>query len=234
MKIRKLCATHILLILVALCFAIWSHGKISQKATRKNLEKSDLHRKLTLKKQSSNKINFKYKEALSSCASDDGIIILAMVDEAFVDMALNLYLTSFLPHGIENFLFLGAGARACDLLLGQESSLPCLTYAVDKDAGEASQFPSAAFLRKMNIRTHMIPDALAMGLTVVHLDVDMYFSKNPLPHLSAIQGDILILWDVSSFNAGFLMVRPTDFGKEIYKRMDEITKENETVDDHCS
>ena len=35
------------------------------------------------------------------------------------------------------------------------------------------------FLRKMNIRTYMILDALRLGYSVLHTDLDMYFMKNP-------------------------------------------------------
>jgi len=38
-------------------------------------------------------------------------------------------------------------------------------------------------VRKMNIRTEMILDALVAGFTVVHTDLDVVFFRNPLPHL---------------------------------------------------
>ena len=55
-----------------------------------------------------------YRHALARQASHDGYIVLALVDAAFVDMAINLYLTSLRPNGIDNFLFVGVGRRVCD------------------------------------------------------------------------------------------------------------------------
>ena len=70
-----------------------------------------------------------FATALRSHAAPNHFIILALVDSAFADMAVNLYLTSFKPHGITNFLFVGAGKLACDFL--RKHSLPCFTYTED-------------------------------------------------------------------------------------------------------
>jgi Nucleotide-diphospho-sugar transferase len=108
-------------------------------------------------------------------------IVLALVDSAFADMALNLYESSLRPNGIRNFLFVGAGRRACDML--SNASLPCYYYTEDKDTEVASIYKSPEFIRKMNIRTDMILDALSVGFTVLHTDLDVVFLRNPLPDL---------------------------------------------------
>jgi hypothetical protein len=108
-------------------------------------------------------------------------IVLALVDSAFADMALNLYESSLRPNGIRNFLFVGAGRRACELL--RNASLPCYHYTEDKDTEVASIYKSPEFIRKMNIRTDMILDALSVGFTVLHTDLDVVFLRNPLPDL---------------------------------------------------
>ena len=53
-------------------------------------------------------------------------------------------------------------------------------YVEDKASAHASVYHSKDFLRKMNIRTYMIMDALNLGYNVLHTDVDMTFLKNPL------------------------------------------------------
>lgn len=135
--------------------------------------------------------NDAFIRAIAARASADRYVVLALVDSAFVDMAVNLYETSLRPNGIDNFLFVGVGERTCDEL-GNASALssatggrplPCYHYTDVEGSETASVYLSADFLRKMNIRTDMIIDALAAGFTVVHTDLDVVFFKNPLPDL---------------------------------------------------
>lgn len=118
---------------------------------------------------------------LSRHSTPDKFIVLALVDTAFTDMAINLYHSSLRPHGIENFLFVGAGRRACEIL--RNASLPCHHYTEDKDTDVASIYKSPDFIRKMNIRTDMILDALSVGYTILHTDLDVVFLRNPLADL---------------------------------------------------
>ena len=115
-------------------------------------------------------------------SSDDKLIILAMTDYAFADMAVNMYETSFKRHGFKNFLFVGAGQKSCEVLI-TKYSLPCFHYANDSSANVANIFGSADFNRKMNIRTYMIIEVLQAGYTVLHTDTDVVFLQNPLPEI---------------------------------------------------
>ena len=125
--------------------------------------------------------NEEFVLALARHASPDKFIILALVDTSFADMAINLYESSLRPNAINNFLFVGAGRKACEILLN--ASLPCFHYTEDKDTDVPSIYKSPDFIRKMNIRTDMILDALSVGFTVLHTDLDVVFLKNPLPDL---------------------------------------------------
>jgi len=129
--------------------------------------------------------NFTFIRAVARHASPDRYIILALVDAAFVDMAINLYETSLRPNGIDNFLFVGVGRQACDLLNSSAfaSRLPCYHYVNDNASDHASVYSSQDFIRKMNFRTDMIIEALNAGFFVVHTDLDVVFFRNPLPHL---------------------------------------------------
>lgn len=170
--------------------------------------------------------------SLSGRASPDRFVILAMVDAAFADMAVNMYETSFRPNGIDSFLFVGTGTRACAILAGH--SLPCFHYADDADAEIASLYGTPGFIRKMNVRTDMILDALEAGFTVLHTDLDVVFLRNPVPELTGSNlstADMAVLWDSSAFNAGFLVVRPTAFSRMVYERTKAITLLNENIDD---
>jgi len=130
--------------------------------------------------------NATYIHALCRHATPDRYVILALVDAAFVDLAINLYETSLRPNGIDNFLFVGVGRRVCELMANASllpEPLPCYRYVDDVAADRASVYLSSDFIRKMNIRTDMIIDALNAGFTVVHVDLDVFFFRNPLPHL---------------------------------------------------
>ena len=122
-----------------------------------------------------------FVQALTARADADHYIILAMTDEAFTDMAINFYEASLRAHHVDNFLFVGVGRRSCQTL--RNVSIPCFYYADDPNAGEASSFGQRDFVRKMNIRTDMILEALAANFTVVHTDVDVAFLNNPLSEI---------------------------------------------------
>ena len=76
--------------------------------------------------------NNTYIDALNLQASPDRYIVLALVDAAFVDLAINLYETSLRPNGIDNFLFVGVGRRVCEIMTSSLSKpLPCYHYVDD-------------------------------------------------------------------------------------------------------
>ena len=158
----------------------------------------------------------------------NSVILLSMVDASFVDVALNFYISSIERHGIENYLFVGVSAKACDYL--RRRDIACFTYAEDEDAEVESVFNSAAFLRKTNLRTEMILDALLAGVTVLHTDVDVVFQQNPFPELLQSDSDISVLWDYSSINAGFLLIRSNERTVWIYDQVRKTTRSSTTND----
>jgi len=123
-------------------------------------------------------------EAIAARASQARYVILAMVDEAFTDMALNFHEVSLAPHHIDNYLFVGVGNSTCDGLYRQ--SLACFHYGDDPSASEASEFGDTDFIRKMNFRTDMILEALDANFTVVHSDLDVIFLGNPFDEIKVI------------------------------------------------
>jgi len=117
-------------------------------------------------------------KAIASRASRDRYIVLAMADESFADMAINLYEASFLRNNISNYLFVGVGNSTCEVLARQ--SVACFHYVNDPDAHRASRFGTLDFVRKMNIRTDIVLEALEANYTVLHTDVDIYFMSSPV------------------------------------------------------
>jgi len=122
--------------------------------------------------------NGSFVSALTALADADHCILLAMVDEAFTDMAINFYEASLQAHHINNFLFVGVGRKACKVL--SNLSIPCFYYADDPSANQVTSWGELDFERKMNIRTDMILEALTANFTVIHSDTDVAFLSNPL------------------------------------------------------
>jgi len=120
-------------------------------------------------------------EAIAPRASSDRYIVLSLVDEAYADMAINLYETSLRPHHINNYLFVGIGKTSCEFLARE--SLACFYYIDDQSGNRASTYGSAEFIRKMRIKNDIITQALSGNLTVIYTDLDVYFLSSPLDEI---------------------------------------------------
>ncbi|KAK2155434.1 hypothetical protein LSH36_240g00010 [Paralvinella palmiformis] len=148
--------------------------------------------------------HYEFQSKLTAHASEEKIIILALVDKAFLDMTFNFYETSIQKFNITNYLFIASDHQACDTLLAK--NIHCYVYMTDPNANKATIFRSFAFNQKMNIRTFLILDALKFGFTILHTDVDIIFLNNPLRDLySSVDGDLACLSDTGSCNAGFVL-----------------------------
>ena len=154
-----------------------------------------------------------YAKVLAQHASKEKTILLVMVDFGTLDIGLNFYEASLKKQGIANFLFLSVDKMACLEL--EKRDLPCHIYQQDPDAHYDSVYYSKDFLRKMNYRTFMILDALELGYTVLHTDVDMHFFDNPFNQIKcdepwcdmAILNDLLLGENKINYNAGELSLQ---------------------------
>ena len=173
-----------------------------------------------------------FEAELRAHASTENIIILALVDSFFLDMTFNFYETSILKYNISNYLFIASDYRACGILLSQ--NINCFVYITTNYTRASTLFGSYGFAQKMNIRILFILDALKLGFTVLHTDVDVVFMNNPLYDLSSsIHGDIACLLDDMQYNAGFIYLRPTELAITVYTEMRSIVSER-TVDDQIA
>ena len=109
------------------------------------------------------------------------VIILCIIDASFVDMVINFYQSSLLPHKITNYLFCASSSEACHVL--SQHSIACAQYTDTTISTGASSFFSSEFKKKMNQRISVILEVLKAGYTVIHTDADLYFFKNPVPFL---------------------------------------------------
>lgn len=158
-----------------------------------------------------------FREAVQRAVGCDRTVFLSTVDTAYVTMAANLYMTSFSPFNI-NYLFVGTDRGACRLLRVQVPAVACVTYFADADGNKSSNWGSANFRRKTHYKTKIILEALRMGLTVVIVDLDIVFFRNPLPFMTCVSCDVQIQSDVYEGNSGFYMARPTNASVELHDR----------------
>lgn len=166
-------------------------------------------------------------------ASRQGDILISYFDLPFLDTALNFYETSLKRTNLTNFVFAGSHPLCCEKLNALDPGC-CIVYREDAASSSASKFDSVDFIRKMNIRTDMILEALGEGLNVLHSDIDIYYVKNPFEHINCRQNrdcDIATLYDTFIVNAGFLYVRPTKYGVAIYEHMRQLSVKNPKMDD---
>ncbi len=222
---------HIWLIIGIICFAFLAVVTLQKCDFRPFLEHvphgHESHSNVSLSKS----IFSGRLEHLASSVSDEKMLLLFVIDGALVDMALNVYISSLRPFGITNFLFAGLSQVVCDVL--KEEKLPCVVYINEWEKSKASSYLSHDFIRKANNKARVVAHALDAGFTIILSDIDVSFLQNPMPWLRKVPQDVDLaaLWDNSVFNSGFFLVRPTDPGKAIIKRMNELTSTHTNLHD---
>ena len=157
-------------------------------------------------------------------------IILSYFDLSYLDFAMNFYETSLKRLKITNFIFI-VSCKKCCTIFNQLEKDSCIEYNAAKLAANASIYGSPEFIKKMNVRTELILLLLEAKLNVLHSDVDVYFVKNPLNYINCRNCDIATLVDRRNLNAGFVYVKPTIYGKEVYVRMKQMAINNTVIND---
>lgn len=155
-----------------------------------------------------------YADALQQ-QSKDKEIILSLLDSGYTHMALNLH-KSFISHAMFNVLFICMDSVSVDSF--REQGIYCYPDVVDPDASSHSLYNSKAFIRKTGHKIDLVLDALKLGFTVLLVDLDIVFFKNPLPFMDCDKCDIHYQYDVSEINSGFMYVRPTKASITLYEK----------------
>jgi hypothetical protein len=175
--------------------------------------------------------NSTFLAALQNRASPEKDIFLMYADYGVISMALNFYAASIHRHGIQNYLFVSSSKRFCRELEAQR--IGCFLLVANADSEEDSSFGTKAFKEKMNIRTFMVLHALRGGFHVLHSDCDVFFFSDPLPVVKDACGgscDVAPLWDLQSYNAGFIYIRSTSAAVELYAHMQDTAMTTEYDD----
>ena len=164
-------------------------------------------------------------DALAARASGPNrLVVLALVDSGYLDMACNFYLSSIKRFGIRNFLFVAADAVVCDSLqkaLGS-AMLPCFSYKSSRGGdGPAPSYGTQEFRLTVSSRNALILRSLELGFTILNTDTDIVYLQNPLPDIiekcRLDNCDIAALDDNGAINAGFIYLRPTTASVGVYR-----------------
>ena len=104
-------------------------------------------------------------------------IFVSLVDYAFVDVAINLYLTSFKRLSIANYLFVALNTKCCDILRSRK--IDCVHYTREfEDGNSASRFGSTAYNVKTNFKIKLVLDVMQLGFNPFLVDLDIVFFAN--------------------------------------------------------
>ena len=149
----------------------------------------------------------------------DGVIITpAVIDNGYLDMARNMYLTSIVPHNLtDHTLFLCVDRSACDA--ARAHGLPTFLFR-DNDNHYSGDFDSGVFVEKAKTKLFMIYEILHMGFSVLLSDLDIFWFKNPVDDVIKTCGscDFAIQAETGvGLNIGFLYVRPTNNSLAFFK-----------------
>ena len=173
--------------------------------------------------------NKEYNAELTKYASKENVIILTFIDSSFLDMTWNFYETSIVKFNIENYLFIASDNQACEKLYAKH--INCYVYMTDRNANKTSVYGTKQFIQKMHIRTYFILDALILGFTILHTDVDVVFFRNQLEDLYSSEfRNLACLSDDGFCNAGFIYLKSSEFTIDIYIRMKHTAMKIEIPD----
>ena len=156
---------------------------------------------------------------LSKTADVNKDVILAFVDYAYLDLGINLYLSSIKPLGLTNHLFLGSDPEVCPAFKKVVPEVNCVQVANDRNSKTANAFASRGFTAKNWRKVKVVYEVLQLGFNVLLVDLDIVMFKNPFPFFDRCPTcDIQIQFDHVFLCGGFYFVRSTNNSLELFKR----------------
>ena len=158
-----------------------------------------------------------YLDEISEVVKNN-LIVVMMVDEGYLDMAINFYLTSLQRFKITNYIFVSIDNTACTML--QKFKINCGTYKNMHLGNAASTFGTEEFNQKLWIRTDILNSILQQGYSVLQTDTDIIFMQNPLEnimtHCPVNNCHMASLQDYNkAYNAGFTLFHSHNYTKEL-------------------
>ena len=177
---------------------------------------------------------------MTKSASSDDVIILVVVTLSYLEQASNFYVTSVLPHGLTNVLFIGLDDEICERLTSLSHVMPihCYTYRIDAKSKVHVPFGSRSFNRIANVKSRAALKAITLGYNVLVTDVDVIYLKNPLSYLrdtcNRTNCDLLTQYHDPGYNSGFVYARCTRNAAKIYQEALIVASANRRLTDQSA
>ena len=175
-----------------------------------------------------------FSRALAEHANRSRVIILLVVSEEYVEMAINIYTTSLRRLRITNYLFVCIDSASavrltaiginCHLQDFSTLHADTVTDRVNSDEAQPQiRYGSVFFKTRTHAKTLVVLGAIRLKYSVLIVDLDIIFFRNPLPNIKAMCGpcDIIMQTDGMfeenvDYNSGFYLVRPTAAGIRLH------------------
>ena len=151
--------------------------------------------------------NERFGKLIESYADEENVIILAVTDLGYVQMALNLYESSFKRFNIDNYLFLCSHEKAEQFLTSR--NIHAISLWNDSFSEKESLYGKEGYRNKTNFKTDSVYLSLCLGYTTLLVDVDIVFLQNPLPYLMqfSTEYDLIIQNEYHWINSGWFIFR---------------------------
>ena len=163
---------------------------------------------------------------LTKLADKDNNIYVSIVDNAHLEMAVNLYLTSFKRQSITNYLFMAVSVNCCDVL--DARGINCFHFLSEPESGkDAGIARKESYFVKTRLRIPMLLNVMMLGFNPVIVDLDIVFIRDPSDILYKLgrKYDIVGLNDYNEqLNGGFYYCRATNKTISFYHRATNLTQ----------
>ena len=150
--------------------------------------------------------NVRFEKLLAKYAKNN-VIILAVTDFGYIEMAENLYESSFKRLNIDNYLFVCSHPMAEEYLTSR--NIHAISLWNDSLSTKESLYNGEGYRNKTNFKTDSVFMSLSLGYTTLLVDVDIVFLQNPLPYLMKFSEnyDLIIQNGYRSLNSGKFISR---------------------------
>ena len=177
--------------------------------------------------------------AAKKWASADRVLTLVtVVDTANLAMAINMYITSFLAHKITNAVMVCTDRQAYNSL--RHRCIPAVLYRELKGRPpHGFVFMSTGFIKLATLKFQLVYDVVNAGYSVLLVEPDVLFIKNPFPTL-ALQNpstpDLQLMIGQQTtekviLSSGLMAVRASRLSKSLFNQMAKRANDSDVFDE---